>query len=264
MSSPAGRRNRAVIGRVVSGAETSRGFAGAWIAADAGKAVVPLPAHRGLSPMATARAIGGAREVGATGAWVVSFDARLADDDVVQSPLDAGQLWRLASQDSADTAPLLLADNLLGGVLSRPGHVLVAGTADFVRGAVPEGADEARARFRRYAERLRDAVPELIRIADLHPALNRAWATTAEVPATSHTGRQLALMDGLVRRSLDGATFANRWLTARRAARDSGERVRDGIQSVLDDVFYALEDDLTEADLRRRVATALNALRRYP
>ncbi|QHY96232.1 hypothetical protein SSPS47_14035 [Streptomyces sp. S4.7] len=42
-SSPAGRRNHAVIGRVVSDSE---GFAGDWMAAGAGNVVVPLPAHR--------------------------------------------------------------------------------------------------------------------------------------------------------------------------------------------------------------------------
>lgn len=46
-SNSAGRRNRAVIGRVVS---DSGGFAGDWMAAGAGKVVVPLPARRGVSP----------------------------------------------------------------------------------------------------------------------------------------------------------------------------------------------------------------------
>ncbi|WP_405677484.1 hypothetical protein OG292_23540 [Streptomyces sp. NBC_01511] len=176
MNSPADRRNRTVIGRVVTG---TGDFAGDWMAAGAGKVVVPLPAHRGPGPVVAARAAAGAREGGAAGVWVASFDVGRADESVGQSVLDAEQLWTLACQDSADTAPLLVAGNLLGCVLSRPGYALVAGTSAFVRGAVPEGVDGARARFRRYAERLRHSMPELIRVADRFPPEHHAWATIA-------------------------------------------------------------------------------------
>jgi hypothetical protein len=57
-------------------------------------------------------------------------------------------------------------------------------------------------------------------------------------------------MRALARGDLPAASFAPAWLAARRRALDEGERVRDGLERALLDVFYALEDYPADPDLR--------------
>ncbi|MEU6218861.1 colicin immunity domain-containing protein [Streptomyces sp. NPDC047022] len=92
-----------------------------------------------------------------------------------------------------------------------------------------------------------------------------------EASADSHTGRQISLMRALASRSIDGPTFARRWLDERRRAMSVGERLGGALENALDEVFCVLEeysidpdlrdpDDLTDEELRDRVAAVLDRL----
>ncbi|MFG2524381.1 colicin immunity domain-containing protein [Streptomyces sp. NPDC048527] len=113
--------------------------------------------------------------------------------------------------------------------------------------------------------------PHIAAVSADYPPLNRPWKAPRDVPSGSHTGRQLALMRRLQEGAVDGPTFARGWLGERRGAMAAGERVGDALGSVLDEVFYTLDDytidpairdaeDLTDGELQRRVAAAFGKL----
>ncbi|MFG2479377.1 colicin immunity domain-containing protein [Streptomyces fagopyri] len=146
------------------------------------------------------------------------------------------------------------------------GMVLHIHTADLKR-AAPD--------FQEGARNLSTALTNLVTTLDgpghQVPSAHQDVENPRDVPATSQYGHQLSLMRQLVSGAIDGSPFARQWLEARRRSMDTGERVGNALTTALDEVFYALEDysidpslrdedDLTDEELRERVADALARL----
>ncbi|KUN48174.1 hypothetical protein AQJ27_09055 [Streptomyces olivochromogenes] len=248
-------------------------FRSDWSGAAGEKYTVPVPSHAGLSGSTALRMVAGARESGARGVLVIPLDPALGDMTAAEAPLSTEALLALVTGQDDRSGLLLVADNLCGALLLRPGYALVAGTEEFMRGAMPEGADQAKTEFQRYARKVRSGAkaPDIAAVAAEFPPLTRTWKTPRDVPPTSQYGHQLELMRQLVTGAIDGPLFARQWLEARRRSMDAGERVGNALITALDEVFYALEDysidpslrdedDLTDEELRERVADALARL----
>lgn len=164
---------------------------------------------------------------------------------------------------------LLVTANLEGAVLfPEPGYALVAGTSAFLAGAAPEGVDQARARFARYARAAARRWPVLESTARSFPPRQIAWKYPSDVPEATATGQQLALMRDVAAGRCTGAEFAVGWLNARRRSQQQGERVRDPLETLLDRVFSLLEDysidprfkepgDLSDDELQNAVTELL-------
>ncbi|MEU3224455.1 hypothetical protein ABZ695_15005 [Streptomyces sp. NPDC006976] len=173
--------------------------------------------------------------------------------------------------DLIGSAPrvLLMASDLQGAVLfDQPGYALVAGTAPFLRGAVPEGVDGGRARFARYARAVADRWPELQAVARGFGPRHIAWAHARNVPDGTATSQQVRLVRDFTAGAIGGTDFARGWLNARRAAQESGERLREPLLSAFQQVFLLLEDysidpalkgptDLSEQELRDAVRKSM-------
>ncbi|MGW2958252.1 colicin immunity domain-containing protein [Streptomyces sp. NPDC001220] len=262
-------KNRDLIQTVLS---ADGDFSSDWLASAGGKVVVPLPVHAGLSRPTALRVVAGAREAGAMAVLAASLAPERRDIQVTEAPLSTDELLALASRMQEGSELLLAADNLHGALLPKAGYALLAGTAQFMRGALSEGPDKAKADFGRYARTTRSEQPHIVGVAADFPPLTRAWKSPADIPVDSHTGRQLTLMRALLEDAVDGPAYARQWLAERRNAMEAGERVSDAIAGALDEVFYALEDytidpslrdddDLTDGELRQHVANALRRLR---
>lgn len=132
---------------------------------------------------------------------------------------------------------LLVTTNLEGAVFfPRPGYALTAGTAAFLAGAAPEGVDQERARFARYARAATRKWPVLESIARSFPPGHVAWKYPGDVPEATATGRQLALMRDLSAGRCTGAEFAVGWLDARRRSQQrgvSGPAIRWRLSSIV-------------------------------
>ncbi|MFD3437529.1 colicin immunity domain-containing protein [Streptomyces sp. NPDC058685] len=242
----------------------SQRFRSDWLAVST-KSLAPVPDHSSPSPATAGRVVSGSREVGAVKVLASPLNLNLNAVPVAEMPLDAEELLGVAVRIRCETGLLLVAENFLGAALIRPGYALFAGSSEFMRGAVPEGIASARTNFLRYAQKVEDRRPDIMEVATNFPPANRSWKSAAEVPDRSHTGRQLALMGDLASNTLDGPTFARQWLAARRDALNIGERLGAALTNALDEVFYTLEeyvidpslrdeDDMSDEDLRRRVA----------
>ncbi|MEU7534190.1 hypothetical protein AB0B30_08705 [Streptomyces narbonensis] len=70
------------------------------------------------------------------------------------------------------------------------GYALIAGTEAFMRAAVPEGIDEARARFGRYARAMKKRRPYLLGIAAAYPPVHEAWSRPGDVTPGTATAHQ--------------------------------------------------------------------------
>jgi hypothetical protein len=99
----------------------------------------------------------------------------------------------------------------------------------------------------------------------------RAWARPSEAEPGSAVADQIDLMRQLAAGRISVPDFAAAWQEARRRVFANGERVREGFERVLVEVFYHLEDyevhpslhqpgDLTAEDLRHRVVESLSKL----
>ncbi|QUQ64007.1 colicin immunity domain-containing protein [Kutzneria sp. CA-103260] len=195
---------------------------------------------------------------------VADFRRRWGAEAVV--PLAADDLTRRLGIEPADT----VVEEPDGAVLvTTQGYGLVGGTPDFVRGHVPEGSDEARARFARYARRTGSSV--LIDIAAEFPPLRHSWSRPADVDPDSNVAEQLELMRSLADGRILPADFARRWLAARLRSLSDRERTRSPLTEMLNRMFYALDDyaidpsvrepgDLTDEELTDVARTALEKL----
>lgn len=172
-------------------------------------------------------------------------------------PDASSRAWRpiapgIAASDLVGVDPpvLLTSSHRQGAILfSRPGYALVAGTSQFLRGAVPEGVDGGRARFARYARAVAKRWPELQGISRSLPPRHISWARARDIPAGTSAARQVHLMRAFTTGSIDGAEFARGWLEARRASQDNGERLRDPLLTAFRQVFSLLEDYSIDPDL---------------
>ncbi|MGW7537282.1 colicin immunity domain-containing protein [Amycolatopsis sp. NPDC054798] len=204
-----------------------------------------------------------------TGARVVGAN------EVLRCGLEPGPVPELLAVDSVlrgGASVLFVVPGLSGAVLAGGGgYALVAGTASFLSGAVPEGVDDVRARFGRTARRLAGRYPELPGIAAEYPPVEHAWAKRSEVPAGTGVGQQLAAMESFARGELSGPEFARIWYAAWQLSRERRERLRDPFERILSGLFLALEDypidpalreqgDLTDDELVAEVRAALHRL----
>lgn len=148
--------------------------------------------------------------------------------------------------------PVLLASSdRMGAILfSHPGYALVAGTAEFLKGAVPEGVDGGRARFGRYARVAAERWPGLKGISQSFSPRHIAWARAREIPAGTSAARQVTLMQAFTTGSIGGAEFARGWLDARRESQNNGERLRDPLLTAFDQIFSLVEDYSIDPDLK--------------
>ncbi|MDX3194104.1 hypothetical protein PV458_37400 [Streptomyces sp. MN03-5084-2B] len=184
----------------------------------------------------------------------------------VKLPLD-----RL-TPELAGPGPVVLALPGAGAVqVTGLGYALLAGTPRFLAGALPDGVDDARARFARVARRL--ARPELVAVAERFPPLARIVLLPDDAAPGSGVAEQLAVMAAFVRGELSGSEFGRRWHDARRRAKECDERTGDTVGYALGEVFFLLEDypidpllrepgDLTDEELTDGVRAALEVVRR--
>ncbi|MEU7854270.1 hypothetical protein [Nonomuraea sp. NPDC049141] len=219
-------------------------FGGRWLDEGA-KAVVPVPASWPPDERLAGRVSAGARASGVDHVLAGRVGARHAAEGVLELRVP------LAGLPRSDSGLLLALPGLSGAVLvTGQGYALVAGDARFVRACLDTGIDEARVRFARYAKRLAGSRPELATIAARFPPRHPSASTPAEVAPGTGVAEQLALMRALACGDLPAASFAPAWLAARRRSLEEGDRVRDGLERALLDVFYALEDYTADPDLR--------------
>ncbi|WNI30787.1 colicin immunity domain-containing protein [Streptomyces sp. ITFR-6] len=210
----------------------------AWLAVGA-KLVVPVPAGSRVDDALVQRITEGCRTGGADAVLMVAIGSETAC-----------RTWRPIAPDIAASElvgfgpPLLLASSDRQGAIlfPRPGYVLVAGTAGFLKGAVPEGVDGGRARFGRYVRTAAKRWPELKDISQSFSPRHIAWARAREIPAGTGAARQVNLMQAFTAGSISGADFARGWLDARRTSQDNGERLRDPLLTAFDQIFSLLED----------------------
>lgn len=219
-----------------------------WLA-DGGKRVVPLPSRSGADEHLARRVSSGAvrtghdhvvaYRVGAAGAEGPGFEIAATQEDIVRRAP-----WH-------DGAFLLALPDLAGALLvTDERYALFAGSGDFLRGGVPEGADQATVDFSRYAKRLGHSHPVLLAVAGETQPVQRAWASTGDVAGGSATAKQVALMESFAADAISGEDFAEAWLDARRQSLRQGERLREPFSRILDQVFYALDDYVIDPDLR--------------
>lgn len=273
----------------------SGAFAASWLS-EGPKLVVPVPAGTHVDRALVRRTADGCRAAGAGEVLVMTADGPAASGRALRqvapaitasggtaSGLTPSRLTAPITTASITTAPittapdligsaprvLLVASDLQGAVLfDRPGYALVAGTAPFLRGAVPEGVDGGRARFARYARAVADRWPELQAVARDFGPRHIAWAHARNVPDGTATSQQVCLVRDFTAGAIGGADFARGWLNARRAAQESGERLREPLLSAFQQVFLLLEDysidpalkgptDLSDQELRDAVRKSM-------
>lgn len=210
----------------------------AWLAAGP-KPIVPVPAGSRVDDALVQRITEGCRTGGADAVLVMAVGSEAAS-----------RTWRPVAPDIAASElggvnpPVLLASSDRQGAIlfPRPGYVLVAGTARFLRGAVPEGVDGGRARFARYVRAAAKRWPDLKDISQSFPPRHISWARAREIPAGTDAAQQVNLMRSFTAGSIGGADFARGWLDARRASQNNGERLRDPLLTAFDQIFSLLED----------------------
>ncbi|MCS0639163.1 colicin immunity domain-containing protein [Streptomyces sp. LP05-1] len=232
-------------------------FGGCWGGGGPGGVVVPVPAHDRLDPGVVRRVTGGCRDLGVAG---VRVSGAVGEPSAVV-PVEA------VGDRVLGLAPpvLLVAVGEAGALLFRsPGYALLAGTTAFLRGAVPEGVDVARARFGRYTRAVAHRWPEAGEVARALPPRHHAWSRAEEVPAGTWAGHRLELLRGFAAGEVTAAEFARGWPALRRRALEEGERLREPLSLLFDEVFALLEGyapdpafrepgDLSDAELREAV-----------
>ncbi|MFF3691666.1 hypothetical protein [Streptomyces sp. NPDC002187] len=228
-----------------------------WLSQGA-KRIVPVPTGSRTDDSLVRRLAEGCRTAGVDA--VLAVDPRTGSAACADRPAPADP--RLLGMPP----PLLLvAADLTGAILfPAPGYALVAGTSAFLAGAAPEGVDQGRARFARYARATAGKWSDLESTARSFPPAHIAWKRPGDVPEGTATARQLTLMRDFATDRCTGAEFAVGWLDARRHSQQRDERVRDPLETLLDRVFSLLEDysidpeftgpdDLSDEELRKAV-----------
>ncbi|WP_208884090.1 colicin immunity domain-containing protein [Streptomyces armeniacus] len=229
-----------------------------------------MPANTGVGRELIDRAVSGSKEAAAHGIYLADLAPGKADEEIVLTSVSRDVM--ADATNGINDPCIMAASNLEGAILvTQQGYALIAGSADYLSGALAEGVDEARARFRRYASRVGSPLPEIRHVADLYTPRSFAWSSKSAVEPGSSTHEQLRLMQSMASGEITAPEFAQEWQGARRRAMEQGERVTTPLEDALDRVFYAIEDysfspelqepgDLTDEDLLTEVAEALNQL----
>ncbi|MEU4110410.1 hypothetical protein [Streptomyces sp. NPDC027717] len=205
-------------------------LAPAWLK---GKSVTPLHVGERLDATQAARLTAGARAIGATHLLYASLGEEDPAVTTRETPADAATLPHT----------FIWTPDRQGAVLfPAPGYALLAGTEPFMATAVPEGTDEARARFTRYARKRAAIRPELLAVAAKYSPAHTAWSHPADVAPNTAAGHQLQLLRDFTNGTVPATDFAHIWWQARRASRSNGERLRGPLAELFDRVFMLLED----------------------
>ncbi|MEU1118416.1 MULTISPECIES: colicin immunity domain-containing protein [unclassified Streptomyces] len=225
-----------------------RSFQREWLA-DGGKTVVPLPSPSGMDKHLARRMSSGAEQAGYVHVIACHLEGTTAEGPGTEVAATREGLLRDIPWRDGDL--LLALPDLTGALLvTDQGFALLAGRAEFLRGSVPEGADQATIDFSRYAKRVGQSRPAVLAVAGEARPPQMAWATKNDVAEGSATAEQLALMEAFVANSISGEEFSVAWLDARRRSMRLQERLRESFSRVLDQVFYALDDYVIDPDLR--------------
>ncbi|WP_438291615.1 colicin immunity domain-containing protein [Streptomyces sp. HUAS TT7] len=247
---------------------TPHRFSGAWLA-EGGKSEVPLPGEGYLDLALAQRTAAGARTAGF--AYVLSAPTGPEAESAEPQHLPADAEAMVGGIRWPGEPVLLSLPDLTGAILlTGDGYALAAGRRAFIEGAVPEGADQARAAFSRYGRRVAVRHPAVAEVAADFTGFQRTWNRAAHVVAGSGVDHQLVLMNSFSADGISAEAFAREWLEARRRSLNAKERIGQDLSSALEEVFYALEDfpidpslrdesDLTVEQLR---AVVMEALRR--
>ncbi|WP_151772436.1 hypothetical protein [Streptomyces abyssomicinicus] len=239
-------------------------FARGWLL---GKTLAPVPVGEELGAALARRITAGCRAMGAAHILHVDLTGR-GGTSTGSVSLAVGEEWTGIRPPS-----LLVTPDLRGAVLfPEAGHALVAGPVSFMTAAVGEGVDAARALFGRYAETVSVSRPGLSAVAAAHPPRNRAWSRPEEVAPDSAAARLLALLAAFTQGPCTAPEFARGWWENHRISQANGERIREPLADLFDQVFLTLEDyavepdlaepgDLDDAGLREAVTRAWNSRR---
>ncbi|MFI0907306.1 colicin immunity domain-containing protein [Streptomyces sioyaensis] len=255
-----------VTSKVLSSGDS---YDSSWLR-DGEKRVAPLPANRKIDSGILHRMVAGCRASEAEEVFLTSPLAMFGAEPVVCTSASVaclqGEMWSWPDH-------LLIVSSSFDGALlfSTPGYVLVAGNSSFLRGAIPEGVDQARADFSRYVNKVKSRWPNLVSVTREFPPRKGSWSKPEDVVHGSGTAEQLKLMRSLVDGRVSAPHFAADWLAARRRAMEEGDRVRSPLDAALDEVFSSLEDysidpafkepeDLTDAELVAQVREILDRL----
>ncbi|WP_431910694.1 hypothetical protein, partial [Amycolatopsis thermoflava] len=214
-----------------------RWFSAAWLHSTA---IVPFATPFGADDQVLERFRDGARAVGAASVFVLPLgDERPWVVGIDEDPLGVrGEvLLAVPNWDGA----LLIAD-------AR--YSLLAGTAEFLAAAVPWGVDRSRARFGRDARRLAEVYPELLEVAARLPPARPVLASPRDVEPGSALAEQVRLMESFAEGSIAAPDFARAWPAARRRRPHPKELLDEPFERLLAEVFFLLEDYVTDPGLR--------------
>ncbi|MER5478959.1 hypothetical protein ABT026_18610 [Streptomyces sp. NPDC002734] len=244
-------------------------FSQAWLS---GRPVVPVPVGAEVDAALAGRIAAGCRALGAAHVLCIDLSDPSGGSTGTNvsrpSTLPVGEEWTGVRPPS-----LLVTPDARGAVLfPEAGHALVAGDAAFISAAFGEGVDAARALFGRYAEAVSGSHPGLPAVAAAHPLRNRAWSRPEDVTPDSAAARLLTLLDAFTNGSCTAPEFARGWWENQRASQANGERIREPLADLFDQVFLTLEDyaiepelaepgDLDDAQLREAVIRTWSAFR---
>ncbi|MEV7198274.1 colicin immunity domain-containing protein [Streptomyces sp. NPDC093510] len=225
-----------------------RSFRREWLA-EGEKTVVPLPSPSGMDKHLARRMSSGAEQAGYVHVIACQVEGATAEGPGIEIAATREGLLRDTPWRGGDL--LLALPDVSGALLvTDQGFALIAGTGEFLRGGVPEGADQATVDFSRYAKRVGRSHPAALAVAGEARPIQMAWATKNDVADGSAIAEQLALMESFVADAISGEEFAVAWLDARRRSLRLQERLREPFSRVLDQVFYALDDYVIDPDLR--------------
>ncbi|MGY4970914.1 colicin immunity domain-containing protein [Streptomyces sp. NEAU-S7GS2] len=255
-----------VTNKVLSSSDS---YDSSWLR-EGNKRVVPLPTNREIDSHILHRMVAGCRKIEAEEVFLTSPLSRSSAEPVVRTP---ASVECLQGEVRGWLGHLLIASSTLDGALlfSAPGHVLVAGNPRFLSGAIPEGVDQARAAFARYANKVKNEWPNAVGVSKAFPPRKGSWSKPEDVTYGSGTAEQLKLMRSLANGEIPAPDFAAEWLAARRRAMEEGDRVRSPLDTALNAVFTSLEDysidpafkepeDLTDAELVEQVREVLDRI----
>ncbi|MFB6436911.1 hypothetical protein ACFCVY_09015 [Streptomyces sp. NPDC056411] len=258
--------NTEVTNKVLSSSDS---YDLSWLR-EGNKRVAPLPANREVDSHILHRMVAGCRKIEAEEIFLTSPLSRSSAEPVLRTP---ASVECLQGEVRGWLGHLLIAPSTLDGALlfTTPGHALIAGNPRFLSGAIPEGVDQARAAFARYANRVKNEWPDVVGVSKEFPPRKSSWPKPEDVAYDSGTAEQLKLMRSLVNGGMPAPDFATAWLAARRRAMEEGDRVRSPLDAALNEVFSSLEDysidpefkepeDLTDAELVEQVRGVLDRI----
>jgi Bacterial self-protective colicin-like immunity len=257
-----------LLGEATGGVlESATRFTREWLAAGH-KRIVPLPLSAS-NPSPLVAYVDVCRRAGHAEVLVLATDSLHAREEaLLLSTADPGDHWPRTPR-----APCLMTptDRSSGLLATISGYGLLAGSAEFLALALPEGIEGSLVDFGRYAKRASRRHGVLASIAAEFPGSRVTRKTGRDLDPTFGAGRQVHLMEQFAARQIDSAAFSIGWLSARTESLESRERLGHQLEILLNGVFYSLDEynydpalaqpgDLSTVELRNIVREALVAI----